>query len=90
MDKPVSAKAFYSEVESLYRHRVSSYIPFVNAMINALGLRSSPYTPLVNGKVSSFGLEVAKVQLNELYFNGREFFLNPKEVNPEREVFEGP
>jgi hypothetical protein len=88
MDKPFSAKAFYSEVESLYRHRVSSYIPFVNAMINALGLRASPYTPLVNGKVSSFGLEIAKIQLNELYFNGREFFLNPKEVNPEREVFE--
>jgi len=88
MDKPFSAKAFYSEVEALYRHRVSSYIPFVNAMINALGLRASPYTPLVNGKVSSFGLEIAKVQLNELYFNGREFFLNPKEVNPEREVFE--
>jgi len=88
MDKPFSAKAFYSEVEALYRHRVSSYIPFVNTMINALGLRASPYTPLVNGKVSSFGLEIAKVQLNELYFNGREFFLNPKEVNPEREVFE--
>jgi hypothetical protein len=88
MDKPFSAKAFYSEVEALYRHRVSSYIPFVNTMINALGLRASPYTPLVNGTVSSFGLEIAKVQLNELYFNGREFFLNPKEVNPERETFE--
>jgi hypothetical protein len=88
MDKPFSAKAFYSEVETLYRHRVSSYIPFVNAMINSLGLRASPYTPLVSGTVSSFGLEVGKVQLNDLYFNGKEFFLNPKEVNPERETFE--
>lgn len=88
MDKPFSAKAFYSEVESLYRPRVSSYIPFVNAMVNSLGLRASPHAPLANGMISSFGLEVGKVQLNEHYFNGREFFLNPREVNPEREVFE--
>ncbi len=70
MDKPLSAKAFYSEVESLYRSRVSAFIPFVNTMINSLGL------------------EVGGVQLNDLYFSGKEFFLNPKEINPEREVFE--
>jgi len=88
MDNPFSAKEFYSKVESVYRHRVSSYIPFVNSMINSLGLRASPHTPIVSGTVSSFGLEVGEVQLDELYFNGKEFFLNPKEVNPERETFE--
>jgi hypothetical protein len=88
MDKPFSAKAFYSEVESLYRPRVSSYIPFVNAMVNSLGLRASPYAPFANGMVNTFGLEVGGVQLNDLYFNGKEFFINPKEVNPDRETFE--
>jgi hypothetical protein len=88
MDKPFSAKAFYSEVESLYRPRVSSYIPFVNAMVNALGLSASPHAPFANGMVNTFGLEVGDVQLNDLYFNGREFLLNPKEVNPERKAFE--
>ncbi len=70
MDKPFSAKAFYSEVEALYRSRVSSFLPLVNSLINPLGL------------------EVGGVQLNDSCFIGKEFFLNPKEVNPERGTFE--